>query len=64
MTDVMALVMGEGFTPVAFEPFWRSSDGLRMVEIDGLFMRSATGLPDYGPGFLTAAAGPASAASA
>jgi hypothetical protein len=41
---------------VAFQPLFQSSDGLRMVEIDGLFMRSATGLPDYGPGFLTAAA--------
>lgn len=56
MTEVMDILLDDGFTPVAFQPLFQSSDGLRMVEIDGLFMRSATGLPDYGPGFLTAAA--------
>ena len=62
MTEVMDILLDDGFTPVAFQPLFQSSDGLRMVEIDGLFMRSATGLPDYGPGFLTAsAAGSASA---
>ena len=54
MTEVMDILLDDGFTPVAFQPLFQSSDGLRMVEIDGLFMRSATGLPDYGPGFLTA----------
>lgn len=62
MTEVMDILLDDGFTPVAFQPLFQSSDGLRMVEIDGLFMRSATGLPDYGPGFLTAVAGSASAA--
>ena len=61
MTEVMDILLDDGFTPVAFQPLFQSSDGLRMVEIDGLFMRSATGLPDYGPGFLAAAAGSASA---
>lgn len=48
ITTVMDLLMTDGFTPVAFEPFFESSDGLRMVEFDGLFMRSASGSPDWG----------------
>jgi FkbM family methyltransferase len=56
MTEVMDILLDDGFTPVAFQPLFQSSDGLRMVELDGLFMRSATGLPDYGPGFLTTSA--------
>jgi FkbM family methyltransferase len=48
MTTVMELVMSDGFTPVAFEPFFQSSDGLRMVELDALFMRPADGRPDWG----------------
>jgi FkbM family methyltransferase len=46
MTSVMELVMAAGFTPVAFEPFFHSSDGLRIVELDALFMRAE---PDSGP---------------
>lgn len=48
MTTVMDLVMGGGFTPVAFEPFFQSSDGLRIVELDALFMRPADPAPDWG----------------
>jgi FkbM family methyltransferase len=48
MTTVMDLVMDDGFTPVVFEPWFRSSDDLRMVELDALFMRSADGRPDWG----------------
>ena len=50
MTEVMDVLRRQRVTPVAFQPLFQSSDGLRMVEIDGLFMRSATGLADYGPG--------------
>ena len=64
MTEVMDILLDDGFTPVAFQPLFQSSDGLRMVEIDGLFMRSASGLPDYGPGFLTAAAAGSGAGAA
>jgi FkbM family methyltransferase len=48
MTTVMEMVMTDGFTPVAFEPFFQSSDGLRMVELDALFMRPAGRGPDWG----------------
>ena len=48
ITTVMDLLLTDGFTPVAFEPFFESSDGLRMVEFDGLFMRSESGYPDWG----------------
>jgi FkbM family methyltransferase len=48
MTAVMDLIMNDGFTAVAFEPLFESSDGLRMVELDGLFMRSAVDSPDWG----------------
>jgi FkbM family methyltransferase len=48
MTAVMDLVMAGGFTPVAFEPFFHSSDGLRIVELDALFMRPADTRPDWG----------------
>jgi FkbM family methyltransferase len=48
MTSVMELIMTDGFTPVAFEPWFRSSDELRAVELDALFMRSADGRPDWG----------------
>jgi FkbM family methyltransferase len=48
MTQVMELIMGGGFTPVAFEPFFQSSDGLRMVELDALFLRPADDRPDWG----------------
>jgi FkbM family methyltransferase len=60
MTSVMELIMADGFTPVAFEPFFHSSDGLRMVELDALFLRGESGSgPDWGnPG---AAARPAAA---
>ena len=39
MTAVMDLVMDDGFTAVAFEPLFQSSDGLRIVELDALFLR-------------------------
>jgi FkbM family methyltransferase len=49
MTSVMGLIMAGGFTPVAFEPFFQSSDGLRMVELDALFLRAEPGSdPDWG----------------
>jgi FkbM family methyltransferase len=48
LTTVMDLVMTDGFTPVAFEPWFESSDGLRMVELDALFMRPANEGPDWG----------------
>jgi len=48
MTKVMDILLDDGFVPVAFEPFFKSSDGLRVVEFDGLFMRSASDLPDWG----------------
>jgi FkbM family methyltransferase len=46
MTKVMDILLDDGFSPVAFQPLFRSSDGLRIVELDGLFMRPAPGLPD------------------
>jgi FkbM family methyltransferase len=52
MTKVMDILLNDGFAPVAFQPFFHSSDRLRMVELDGLFMRSASDLPDWGPSFL------------
>lgn len=48
MCTVMELVMNDGFTAVAFEPLFESSDGLRMVELDGLFMRPVSDKPDWG----------------
>jgi FkbM family methyltransferase len=48
MTTVMELLMADGFTPVAFEPFFESSDGLRVVEFDGVFMRPEDDRPDWG----------------
>jgi len=48
MISVMDMIMTDGFTPVAFEPWFRSSDDLRAVEMDALFMRSADGRPDWG----------------
>lgn len=63
MTLVMDLIMAGGFTPVAFEPFFESSDGLRMVELDALFMRPADDRPDWGkPGRAKRTASAASAA--
>jgi FkbM family methyltransferase len=50
MTTVMDLILEDGFNAVAFEPFFESSDGLRMVELDALFMRPAVDLPDWGMG--------------
>lgn len=50
MTTVMDLIMTDGFNPVAFEPWFDSSDGLQMVELDALFMRPATDGPDWGMG--------------
>ena len=41
LTTVMDQIMTDEFTPVAFEPWFESSDGLRMVELDALFMRPA-----------------------
>lgn len=48
MTAVMDLIMNDGFSAVAFEPLFESSDGLRMVELDGLFMRPVSAKPDWG----------------
>jgi FkbM family methyltransferase len=48
MTTVMDLVMGDGFNAVAFEPLFESSDGLRMVELDALFLRPGADRPDWG----------------
>jgi FkbM family methyltransferase len=48
MTTVMDLIMADGFMAVAFEPLFQSSDGLRMVELDALFMRPAEDRPDWG----------------
>lgn len=48
MTTVMNLIMADGFAAVAFEPLFQSSDGLRMVELDALFMRPADSRPDWG----------------
>jgi FkbM family methyltransferase len=48
MTSVMDLIMADGLSPVAFEPWFPSPDGLRMVEMDALFMRPAENSPDWG----------------
>jgi FkbM family methyltransferase len=48
MTTVMDLVMDDGFTAVAFEPLFQSSDGLRIVELDALFLRPPDAEPDWG----------------
>jgi FkbM family methyltransferase len=48
MTTVMDLILNDGFDPVAFEPFFSSSDGLRMVELDALFLRPVSSHPDFG----------------
>jgi FkbM family methyltransferase len=48
MTTVMDIIIADGFTPVAFEPFFESSDGLRVVEFDGLFLRPEDDRPDWG----------------
>jgi FkbM family methyltransferase len=48
MTTVMDLIMNDGFTPVGFEPVFESSDGLRMVELDALFLRAEDDRPDWG----------------
>jgi FkbM family methyltransferase len=48
MPVVMDLLMSDGFTPVAFEPFFESSDGLRVVEFDGVFLRPDSDRPDWG----------------
>jgi len=48
MTTVMEVIANDGFTAVAFEPLFESSDGLRMVELDGLFMRPVVDHPDWG----------------
>lgn len=48
MTTVMELIMADGFSPVAFEPWFQSSDGLRAVELDALFLRPARSGPDWG----------------
>ena len=33
-------LMADGFSPVAFEPWFQSSDGLRAVELDALFLHA------------------------
>jgi FkbM family methyltransferase len=48
MTTVMDLIMDDGFTAVAFEPLFQSSDGLRIVELDALFLRPPDAEPDWG----------------
>jgi FkbM family methyltransferase len=48
MTAVMELIMADGFSPVAFEPWFQSSDGLRAVELDALFLRPDHAGPDWG----------------
>jgi FkbM family methyltransferase len=48
MTTVMDTIISDGFMVVAFEPLFESSDGLRPVELDGLFMRPAVDGPDWG----------------
>lgn len=48
MTKVMDILLDDGFSPVAFQPLFQAADGLRIVEIDGLFMRPASGRPDWG----------------
>jgi FkbM family methyltransferase len=50
MGTVLDMIMQEGFVPVAFEPLFESSDGLRIVELDALFMRPASSDPDWGYG--------------
>lgn len=55
MTEVMDILLDDGFTPVAFQPLFLSPDGLRVVEFDGMFMRSGTGQPAWGQSFLAAA---------
>jgi FkbM family methyltransferase len=47
---VLDLIMKDGFVPVAFEPLFESSDGLRIVELDALFIRPASSEPDWGYG--------------
>ena len=53
MGGVLDLVMKDGFVPVAFEPLFESSDGLRIVELDALFVRPAGSEPDWGFGMET-----------
>ena len=53
MGAVLDLVMKDGFVPVAFEPLFESSDGLRIVELDALFVRPAGSEPDWGFGMET-----------
>jgi FkbM family methyltransferase len=48
MATVMDTIINDGFMVVAFEPLFESSDGLRPVELDGLFMRPAADNPDWG----------------
>jgi FkbM family methyltransferase len=44
LTRVMDFLMDDGFSPVAFQPISQSpADGLRIIELDGLFMRPADG---------------------
>ena len=63
MTSVMELIMADGFNPVAFEPWFQSSDGLRAVELDALFLRPARSGPDWGkPDWAQARASAAPAA--
>lgn len=40
MTKVIDWLQAEGFMPVAFQPISRAADRLRVIEFDGLFMRS------------------------
>jgi len=57
MTTVLGLIMSGGFSPVAFEPFFYAPDGLRIVELDALFMRAADDAVDWGqPDLATQAA--------
>ena len=42
MTQLIDHLQTEGFAPVAFQPVSRSSDDLRVIEFDGLFMRAIT----------------------
>jgi FkbM family methyltransferase len=53
MGTVLDLIMKDGFVPVAFEPLFESSDGLRIVELDALFVRPAGSEPDWGYGMET-----------
>ena len=48
MTEVMDLLLADGFHVVAFEPLFESSDGLRVVEFDAVFLRPESDAMDLG----------------